>query len=88
MTNHLQIRRIAPNVCENPRSSSRDERTGAAGCRTRRQVLDPFAGAATTALAARQLGRQFVGIELNIDHCALAKARLLASGAAMGGEAE
>ncbi|WP_433498805.1 DNA-methyltransferase [Sphaerimonospora sp. CA-214678] len=60
----------------------------AAGCRPGGIVLDPFAGAATTALAARQLGRQFIGIELNIDHCALAKARLLASGAAMGGEAE
>ncbi|MEU7691063.1 DNA-methyltransferase [Microbispora hainanensis] len=60
----------------------------AAGCRPGGTVLDPFSGAATTALAARQLGRQFIGIELNADYCALAKARLLAAGAARGGEAE
>ncbi|GIH51243.1 site-specific DNA-methyltransferase (cytosine-N4-specific) [Microbispora rosea] len=60
----------------------------AAGCRPGGTVLDPFSGAATTALAARQLGRQFIGIELNADYCALAKARLLAAGAERGGEAE
>ncbi|MEC3974354.1 DNA-methyltransferase [Amycolatopsis sp. H20-H5] len=30
-------------------------------------VLDPFSGAATTGLAARQLGRSYVGIDLNPD---------------------
>nr|WP_280117117.1 site-specific DNA-methyltransferase [Microbispora hainanensis] len=60
----------------------------AAGCRPGGTVLDPFAGVATTSLAARQLGRQFIGIELNADYCALAKARLLAAGAERGGEAE
>ncbi|WP_182884172.1 DNA-methyltransferase [Microbispora sp. H10885] len=60
----------------------------AAGCRPGGTVLDPFSGAATTALAARQLGRQFIGIELNADYCALAKARLLAAGAERGGEDE
>jgi site-specific DNA-methyltransferase (cytosine-N4-specific) len=28
-------------------------------------VLDPFSGAATTGLAARRLGRSYVGIDLN-----------------------
>jgi DNA modification methylase len=58
----------------------------AAGCRPGGTVLDPFSGAATTALAARQLDRQFIGIELNADYCALAKARLLAAGATTEGE--
>ncbi|MEV7012677.1 site-specific DNA-methyltransferase [Streptosporangium sp. NPDC051022] len=59
----------------------------AAGCRPGGTVLDPFSGAATTALAARHLGRQFIGIELNADYCALAKARLLSSCPDAGGEA-
>ncbi|WP_275294617.1 site-specific DNA-methyltransferase [Amycolatopsis sp. La24] len=37
----------------------------AAGCPDGGVVLDPFSGAATTGLAARQLGRSYVGIDLN-----------------------
>lgn len=48
----------------------------AAGCRPRGIVLDPFAGAATTGLAARRLDRSFWGIELNPDFADLAAARL------------
>ncbi|WP_413116191.1 DNA-methyltransferase [Streptomyces sp. CY1] len=36
----------------------------AAGCPPGGQVLDPFSGAATTGLAARQLGRSYLGIDL------------------------
>ena len=39
-------------------------------------VLDPFMGSGTTALAALQNGRDFVGIELSPDYCQLAKERL------------
>lgn len=39
----------------------------AAGCPAGGVVLDPFSGAATTGLAARQLGRRYVGIDLNSD---------------------
>lgn len=56
----------------------------AAGCRPGGTVLDPFSGAATTALAARQLGRQFIGIELNADYCKLAVARIREASAAAG----
>lgn len=39
-------------------------------------VLDPFFGAGTTGLAARALGRRFVGVELNPDYCAMARGRI------------
>jgi DNA modification methylase len=39
-------------------------------------VLDPFIGSGTTAVACRQLGRHFIGIDINADYCNLACERL------------
>jgi site-specific DNA-methyltransferase (adenine-specific) len=39
-------------------------------------VLDPFLGSGTTALVAAQLGRRYVGVEVNADYVALALQRL------------
>jgi len=39
-------------------------------------VLDPFAGAGTTLLKAKELGRRFVGVELNPDYADMARARV------------
>jgi DNA modification methylase len=39
-------------------------------------VLDPFAGTATTLLAALRLGRRAVGVEINPDYIELARTRL------------
>jgi DNA modification methylase len=39
-------------------------------------VLDPFAGAATTGLVAAQLGRRFLGIEINPEYAAMGRARI------------
>ena len=39
-------------------------------------ILDPFAGAGTTMLAARKLGRHAIGIDLNPDYCQQASQRL------------
>ncbi|MFI7449601.1 DNA-methyltransferase [Nonomuraea sp. NPDC049714] len=49
----------------------------AAGCRPGGKVLDPFMGSGTTGIAARQLGRKFLGIDLNAAYCDLARTRLL-----------
>lgn len=43
-----------------------------AGCKPNGVVLDPFSGAGTTGLAARRLGRRYVGIDLNADYHDLA----------------
>jgi len=39
-------------------------------------VLDPFLGAGTTAIAARECGRMYVGYEVNGEYCNLAQKRL------------
>lgn len=52
------------------------ERCIRAGSRPGDTILDPFGGAGTTALAAQNLGRNAVLIELNGDYIKMAKRRL------------
>lgn len=46
------------------------------GSRPGDTVLDPFCGSGTTCLAAMNLQRKYVGIELSAEYCAIAEARL------------
>jgi len=39
-------------------------------------VLDPFCGSGTTLVAAKKLGRHFLGFEISADYCAIARKRL------------
>lgn len=43
-------------------------------------VLDPFLGSGTTALVAGDLGRRFLGVELNPDYLAMSRDRLIDAG--------
>ena len=47
-----------------------------AGCPKNGVVLDPFSGSGTTALVARKLGRNYLGIELNPEYIKIAEKRL------------
>lgn len=52
------------------------ERMIKASCPPGGTVLDPFMGSGTTAVAAKRLGRNFVGFELNPEYCAQIEQRL------------
>ena len=47
-------------------------------------ILDPFLGSGTTAAAAKRLGRQYIGIELNQEYCEMARRRLAQGALLMG----
>jgi len=47
-----------------------------AGCPKGGVVLDPFFGAGTVGVVALNLGREFIGIELNQAYCAMAEKRI------------
>lgn len=47
-----------------------------AGCPESGVVLDPFFGSGTTGAVAKRLGREYIGIDLNPDFCAMAQKRI------------
>jgi len=47
-----------------------------AGCPVQGVVLDPFMGSGTTAIVAQQNDRRWVGVELSLEYCDLAKKRI------------
>ncbi len=39
-------------------------------------ILDPFLGSGTTAVAAKKLGRHFLGFEISPEYCEIARKRI------------
>lgn len=39
-------------------------------------ILDPFCGSGTTCVAAKKLGRRYIGIDISPEYCAIARQRL------------
>lgn len=60
--------------CEKPGALLRHIIT--ASSRDGATVLDAFMGTGSTGIAARQLGRNFIGIELDADYHAIAERRI------------
>jgi modification methylase len=50
------------------------------GSTTAKIVLDPFMGSGTTALAAKKLKRDFIGIDISPNYCLMAEKRLKGTG--------
>lgn len=49
-------------------------------CPSKGVVLDPFIGCGSTAVAAKQLGRNYIGIDISKEYCQLTEERLRAVG--------
>lgn len=83
MDGHKFIKRI-PDVIKRPRTGNNlhptekpvDLITEIIACNIGGTILDPFAGSCTTAVAAKQLGRKCICIELEEKYCTIGVKRL------------
>ena len=41
-------------------------------------ILDPFCGSGTTCVAAKMMGRNYIGIDISEEYCEIARERLKA----------
>jgi site-specific DNA-methyltransferase (adenine-specific) len=73
-----RLHKIHPERTDHPTQKPLEiiERMVKVSCPPGGTVLDPFMGSGTTAVAAKRLGRNFVGFELNPEYCKIIERRL------------
>ena len=80
-SNLISIPRVPPSVMQHPTEKPVMllNYLVMKSCGTTETVLDPFCGTGATLIAARQLGRKAIGIEIDERYCQIAKNRLAQS---------
>jgi site-specific DNA-methyltransferase (adenine-specific) len=74
----LGFRRISPKSKRHPTQKPHDliKRLISVSCNSQNLILDPFMGSGTTLVAAKELGRKAIGIEIEEKYCEIAVDRL------------
>jgi site-specific DNA-methyltransferase (adenine-specific) len=73
-----QVKNVCPEKTEHPCQipEAMVKRLVSMVCPPDGKVLDPYVGSGTTGVACAELGRDFVGIELDPGYCAIARKRI------------
>lgn len=77
-SNVIRAKKVIPQVGEHPTPKSVEVIGEILKCKPSKVVLDPFIGGGTTAIAAKMLKRNFIGIEISKRYCDIAEQRLRA----------
>lgn len=74
VSSHTQPERDLPHPASFPESLARDHILSWSN--EGDTILDPFNGSGTTTKMAREMGRKFIGIEINQEYCEIAERRI------------
>ncbi|KKL85740.1 hypothetical protein LCGC14_1951770 [marine sediment metagenome] len=72
-----QVKNVSEEKTDHPCQIPLEVMENVVGVTPAKLIFDPFLGSGTTAVAAKKLGRHFIGCEINADYCKIAERRLL-----------